>query len=228
MPTLTPRDAAILAETPLFRDLVEADLATLVKGATLAEFPDGGPLFALNDPADRFFLVLDGRVHLYALTENGDQSIIEVFEAGLTFAEAAIFASARFPLNADCMAGTRLLQIPAGPFLKRLADDPRLGLTMLASLARWQRHLMGEIADLKSKSPDQRLAGFLLGLAGGESGAARVRLPLSKADLASRIGITPESLSRALGRLRGLGVSTEGREVVIADLAGLRRMVSGD
>lgn len=225
---LNDRDSRILLETPLFAGMAQADLEILLNGSTVTEFPDGGRLFAQNDPADRFFLVLDGRVNLYALTEIGDQSIIEVFEAGLTFAEAAIFASGRFPLHADCIAGTRLLQIPAAPFLKHLSDNRGLAFKMLAALARWQRHLSGEIADQKSKSPGQRLGSFLLGLVGSNEGAVRVRLPLTKSELASRIGVTPESLSRTLGRLRTVGVDSEGRDITIADVAVLRRYCAGN
>ena len=47
----------------------------------------------------------------------------------------------------------------------------------------------------------------------------------NKSILASRIGIAPESLSRALNRLKAVGVETHGREVEITDLDALRRLV---
>jgi CRP-like cAMP-binding protein len=111
-----------------------------------------------------------------------------------------------------------------------LTDNPVLGLTLLGGLSRWQSRLIHEISELKSKSPGQRLATFLLALAAkavdADSGnSERVRLPLTKSVLASRIGIAPESLSRALNRLKTVGVETHGREVEITDLDALRRLV---
>ena len=103
-----------------------------------------------------------------------------------------------------------------------------MGLTLLSGLSRWQTRLVHEISELKSKSPSQRLATFLLALAAKEVGSGnseRVRLPLTKSVLASRIGIAPESLSRALNRLKAVGVETHGREVEITDIEALRRLV---
>jgi CRP-like cAMP-binding protein len=227
--SLAPADEALLLTAPLFAGIDRDSALLLVDAALPSAHPAGGLLFAQGDPADRFFLVLDGRVDLLALTPTGDQSIIEVIDPGQTFAEAAIFAIGRYPLTAEMAAGTRLLQIPARPFLNRLAERQGLAAKLLASLARWQRRLLNEIADLKGRSPAQRLGLFLLAAAQPlEDGGALVRLPLSKADLASRIGITPESLSRAVVRLRPLGVASRGRDFVLADLAALRQFCGGD
>ncbi|MBF0304153.1 MAG: Crp/Fnr family transcriptional regulator [Alphaproteobacteria bacterium] len=225
---LSPADAAVLSATPLFAGIAKDDLAFLLDAASEMGMPDGGLLFSQGDPADRFFLVLEGRVNLFALTERGDQTVIEVFEKGLTFAEAAIFSSGSFPLNAEATPGTRLLRIPAAPFLRRLSERRKFAFEMLAGLSRWQRHLLREIGDLRSKSPVQRLGSFILSLTEATAeGEARLRLPLTKAVLASRIGITPESLSRALARLKPVGVGVRGREVVVADLTALRQFCQG-
>ena len=226
---LTSAELALVAQAPLLAGLSPADLALLLDGAHVAVYPETELLFSQGDKADRFFVVLEGRVNIFALTETGDQSIIEVFDPIISFAEAAIFSSGIFPLNGEVMAGSRLVHIPAAQFLKRLADNRSLGLVLLAGLSQWQFRLIHEISELKSKSPGQRLATFLLALAAkagdGAANGGRVRLPLTKSVLASRIGIAPESLSRALNRLKAFGVETHGREVEITDIEALRRMV---
>lgn len=226
MVQISSQDLEACAKAPLFAELDEGDLALLLEQAQAVSYPETGLLFSQGDKADRFFVVLSGRVNLFALTETGDQSIIEVFDPICTFAEAAMFSSGIFPLNCEVVAGSRLVHVPAAGFLKRLSAKRTLGFHLLAGLARWQRKMIGEIAELKSKSPGQRLASFLLALAHeAEGGAAQVRLPITKAVLASRIGIAPESLSRALARLKTVGVESHGREVVLTDLDALRRLV---
>lgn len=227
---LDPADEAVVAATPLFAAIDRASTLWLVDGALVTNHPDGGLLFSRGDKADRFFVVLAGRVDLFALTEGGDQSIIEVIDKGHSFAEGAIFAGGFYPLNAELAPGARLVEIPAHSFLKRLAERKELAASLLASLARWQRRLMGEIADLKGRSPAQRLGLFLLAAAEPKDGTAGAEgsLPLTKSQLASRIGITPESLSWAMNRLRPLGVSTRVRRIVIADVAALRKFCGGD
>lgn len=81
-----------------------------------------------------------------------------------------MFSSGKFPLNAEVAAGSRLLQVPVAPFLRRLSENRELAFKMLAALSRWQHHLLMEIAELKSRSPIQRLATFLLSLAGAGEG----------------------------------------------------------
>ena len=77
-------------------------------------------------------------------------------------------------------------------------------------LGRWQLRLMTELRQLKAHTPAQRLGWYLLRLADASTGAARIKLPYRKSIIAGRIGITPESLSRALARLAEFGVETLG------------------
>lgn len=226
MGSLVASDLEQISQAPLLAGLAQADLAMLVDGAHVVSYPEAELLFSQGDKADRFFVMLEGRVSLFALTETGDQSIIEVFDPVCSFAEAAIFSSGVFPLNCEVAAGSRLVHVPSSLFLKRLAEHRSLGLALLAGLSRRQASMVHEISELKSKSPSQRLATFLLALATrADGGAERVRLPLTKAVLASRIGIAPESLSRALNRLKAVGVETHGREVEITDIEALRGLV---
>jgi CRP/FNR family transcriptional regulator len=57
----------------------------------------------------------------------------------------------------------------------------------------------------------------------------QVKLPLDKKDVASLLGTTPESFSRALGRLRTKGlISTDDDRVALLDPDGLEHLVSGE
>jgi CRP-like cAMP-binding protein len=52
--------------------------------------------------------------------------------------------------------------------------------------------------------------------------SSEVRLPSERQLVAARLGMTPESLSRAFARLRSLGVIGRGQSVVIKDPKRLR------
>jgi hypothetical protein len=58
----------------------------------------------------------------------------------------------------------------------------------------------------------------------GCEGRAEVELPLGKVLIAAQLGMQPETLSRPLAKLRGLGVETLGNRVVVGDLGRLRAM----
>jgi CRP/FNR family transcriptional regulator, dissimilatory nitrate respiration regulator len=220
---LSPGDFEVLCRTPLFEGLPQQSVADLLDGAAVRSYPDDTLLFSAGDRAECFFVVVEGAVRLFALDEDGSESIIEIVSAGASFAEAAMFASGRFPVNAEVLAGARLVRIDAATFLRRLAEDNASALKMLASVGHWQLRLMGELYQLKAQTPAQRLAWYILQFTDVEAGAVTVRLPYRKSLIASRIGITPESLSRAIARLGEIGVRSRGNQVTIDDVERLNR-----
>lgn len=225
LPTLD--DVTIIRRTPLFSALDEAQAMALLRGARVRDYADESLLFSAGDRADHFYVVLRGSVRLFALSEEGDETIIEVIGAGNSFAEGAIFGAGRYPVHAEVFSGARLVSINAAPLLEALRSDSGMAMAVLASLCRWQLNLMAEIRRLKAQAPAQRLAWFLVSLAGDVSGEAVFRLPFRKTIVAGRIGITPESLSRALARLAELGVETKGDIVTVHDVEALRAFCRG-
>ncbi|CAA7626038.1 cAMP-binding protein [Magnetospirillum sp. SS-4] len=180
-------------------------------------------LFGAGDEADCFYIVLDGSVKLFALAQDGRESIVEIFGPGTSFAEAAMMSVGRFPLNAEVIEDATLIRVARRAFLYTLHSDHAMAYRMLAALVKWNRRLASEIRDLKELTPWQRVAEFLLAHTASVEGRAVVSLPFNKEVLASRVGIRRESLSRVLGRLRVLGVHTSGTDVHIDDVALLRR-----
>ena len=59
----------------------------------------------------------------------------------------------------------------------------------------------------------------------GERRPVTIALPYEKALIANRLGMTPESFSRALARLRDLGVAVEREAVTVQDMARLAAFV---
>ena len=220
---LSEPDFALVQRTPLFEGLAPEVTRAFVGDARAALFETRTLLFSQGDPADSVFVVLAGQVRLFTLTADGRESILEFIAPGQSFAEAAMFGSGRLPVNAEAASGTRLVRIPAQAILAGIDAEAVLARKMMDSLARRQRRLIGLISGLKLRSPGQRLAAALLALSTVDFGPATVHLGVTKAKLASHIGITPESLSRAMARLRDVGVTCHGQKVTIADVAVLRR-----
>jgi CRP-like cAMP-binding protein len=94
---------------------------------------------------------------------------------------------------------------------------------MMASMAVHMRRLVGQVEQLTVRSSSERVAEFLLKLAGEGAESAIVHLPYDKGLVAARLGMQPETLSRALAKLRRLGVESKGRRVAIQDFEALRR-----
>ncbi|MCB2099287.1 MAG: cyclic nucleotide-binding domain-containing protein [Rhodobacterales bacterium] len=219
---ISPEEIRIAAKAPFFSGLPLEAVAKLLGAATVRTCGRNTLLFCQGDKADRLFVVLEGRVKLFTSTESGDETVVELFGPIRTFAEAAMFASGRFPVNAEMVESGRLVQVGAEAFFRELSANPDLALMLLGTLARRHRDLVRHIGELKMKSPGQRLGSFLLGLADEQTPNVRVTLPFDKVLIASKLGMKPESLSRALARLRDIGVDSHKNEVVIQDIEALK------
>jgi len=224
---VTAQDEERLLSLPLFSGLGPTDLKELLADAWVQSFPRNASLFFQGDRAERFYVVLGGWVKLYRSTAQGDETVLGVFGVGESFAEAAIFDQAVYPVSASIVEESRLLVVPAGPFIRQLREHGDYALKMMATMSRHMRWLVQQVERLTLKSSTERVAEFLVRLCPQDSGAAVVHLPMDKALIAGRLGMQPETLSRSLAKLRSLGVISQGPEVRISDVAVLRDMGNG-
>ena len=99
---------------------------------------------------------------------------------------------------------------------------------MIASISQHMHHLVQQVEQLKVQSGVQRVAEFLASPSLAEQGHCAVVLPYDKLLIAGQLGLTPESLSRAFARLRGIGVVVDASHVVVKDVAKLRQLANDD
>ena len=221
-------DLLQLRRLVFFGGLKAEEVFELLADATVRKHVRGTVLFTQDEPANRFFVVLGGWVKLSRETRDGHESVIGLFSKGESFAEAAMFESEVFPVDGTVIEDSRLLVIPAGSFRRRLSERPELMFRLLGAMSRHMRRLVQQIEQLTSRTAAERVAGFLAGLAQGAKAPVRLHLPVDKVLIAGRLGMQPETFSRALARLRNYGVQVDGHEVAIMDLKRLEELAEGD
>ncbi|HEX2842352.1 MAG TPA: Crp/Fnr family transcriptional regulator [Hyphomicrobium sp.] len=211
--------------TPLLGAVSEEVAQSLIGNQSVGVFKKGETLFQQGEAADAFFVVLGGWVKLYRATPDGNEAVVGVYRRGETFAEAAMFLGGRYPVNAEVVTDARLLRVDGRVLRRRIMEQPELSLSMLASASYHLKALVEQIEHIKLLSAPQRLADFLVRLAPVREGGATIELPYEKALIANRLGMKPESLSRALARLRPLGVSVDREHISVVDVAVLVKFV---
>ena len=214
----TAEDLAIVRQTPLFSSVGRESLQLLLASATVQAAARGTTLFLQGDPAEAFFVVLDGWIKLYRLSSTGEEAVMAVFTRGQSFAEAAAFALGTFPVSAEAATDARLLRIPTGNIEQLIRRMPDIALAMLASTSRHLHALVQQIEQLKTHTGAQRVAEFLVSLCPVAEGSCNIGLPYDKALIAARLGMKPESLSRAFTKLSGYGVRIQHNTAVIQDV----------
>jgi CRP-like cAMP-binding protein len=208
--------------TPLFTGLSERDVCELLEGTEILVLPHEHGLYEAGTAVDRFFVVLDGHVEL-SVEADGRKSVVEVARKSDVLGDAAMFGSGRYLMSARVLSGATVLAVPAAAFRARLEERLDILLHMLSTMSFRLRMLVRQIAELKLKTTAQRLGSFLLTLSEAECGRVELRFPYDKKLVADQLGMKPESLSRALGKLAKLGVDSQpDNVVVIADIGRLR------
>lgn len=225
---LTAGDFQIITRVAIFRGLKPETVEHIIAPATAVMLKAHDGLFRQGDPATAFFIVIDGLVKLYRITPAGDETVIHVLQKGESFAEAVAFTGNRYPATAEAVTDARVGRVPADHIVRCIHESPDIALAMIASTSQHLHHLVQQVEQLKAQSGVQRVAEFLASLSSTEQGACAIALPYDKILIAARLGLTPESLSRAFAKLRGVGVVINASQVTVKDIAKLRRIATDD
>jgi CRP-like cAMP-binding protein len=180
-------------------------------------------LFQKGDRPAGFFVIVTGQIKLAFPSAHGAEKVVEILGPGQTFGEALMFMDRPYPVFAEAVAEAVLLEIPSPPIYELLARDPAFVRAMLAGLAKRLHGLIQDVEDYSTRSGTERLIGYLLRQADDVgAGPVEVVLPSAKSLIASRLNLTPETLSRVLHDLAARGlVEVRGKQVRIHDLARL-------
>ena len=215
-----------LRRSPLFCALNQPVFEHIQALAVPVRFSSGQVLFQQGDAATRFFVVIDGWIKLYRQSAVGEETVINIFGAGESFAEAAMFSGQTYPVSAEAVTDAALAAFEGRSFLANMERQPEIARALLSSMARRMHALVRDLEQMKGRPAPKRLAAWLVRLCGGREGPVEIRLPYEKSLIAARLGMTPESLSRAFSKLRRHGVTTRGAVVTIRDCKALRALES--
>jgi CRP-like cAMP-binding protein len=216
---------AILNHHPLFEAMAAESLPCVLDQPELVTLPEGMALFRQGDLADRMYVLADGMVELYVERPGMPTEILARLGSGECVGANALMPGGTHAAGARVVQTARAALISGVKMLALLHDDFDLTLSLIAVMAGSLRGQVKEITELKLQSTSERLASYLVALAGAGAGRTIVRLPFEKRLLADRLGMEPATLSRAFAKLRDVGVETgRGDRVEIADLSILREM----
>lgn len=221
---MRPDDVVSLRGLPLFAGMAESNFDALVRAAYLQSFPTRVELFSEGDRADFLFVVVEGRVELYASWNSHETTMAMVTPYG-TFILAAVIKDAAYLMAARTADRSRILMIPSGDVREAFQRDEAFARAIVVELASCYRAVVKSQKELKLRSGVERLAAYLFRQSRDNGGETCITLPLDKRTLAALLGMTPENLSRAFSTLRSYGVTVEGPTIVLSDIPGLVNLV---
>ena len=207
----------------------DEDIARLAELAVVNDIQPGQTFIEEGDPADSFFNLTAGSAKLFKLMSDGRRQITG-FAARGHFLGLAV--SATYAFSAEAIEPVRLCRFSRVRLFRLLGDFPALERRLLDRAATELVAAQEQMLLLGRKTARERVASFLLGQsASAPCGRARIslHLPMSRGDIADYLGLTIETISRTLSRLRSEGLIEipSATEVLIHDPTRLATVAAG-
>jgi CRP-like cAMP-binding protein len=213
-----------LRRTALFAEADQHRLLPLARAAFLRRFAAGQVLFTEGEPSAHLYVVRSGRVRILVQSVHGDQMTLAVLGPGNTIGELSMIDGQFRSASAEAISSAEVVTLPAREVRAALRSDPVLLMAAAVGLAATVRRLTGGTADLVFLDLPRRLAKLLLAEARESAGRHRVDPGMSQSALAGRLGVTRQSLNRALVGLVHRGwITPDGGGYIIDDPVALRR-----
>lgn len=213
-----PTNQEMLPEDlPLFRALPISKRMDLLRNAVVHGVGSGTVLFEQGDAPTFQLVVLSGSAQLFGRSTEGREVLIETVRAPDLIIPAAVVTGAPYLMQARVPEPSRFLLIHAAVFRAAVDRDPDLAHAVIGSLAQQFRRMVRQIKNLKLRSSTQRVGCYVLALSRRQGTPDRAILPYEKTLIASELGITRESFSRALSKLENFGIKVEGQTIAIHD-----------
>tara|TARA_R110001592_G_scaffold29350_3_gene106500 strand:- start:14235 stop:14957 length:723 start_codon:yes stop_codon:yes gene_type:complete len=214
-----------ILKVSIFKHLDSGALKKISAGASSSMHSKGKILFIHGDEAQRFYFIKSGWVKLFRETLDGAQAIVDILPKGYIFGETSIFEDSIYPYSAEVVEPSEIISFSLKNLKSEIAENNQLALSMLSAMARYRRQQDQEIEHRSIQNAPQRLGCFLLRLANqDEVGVVKIHLPYDKTLIASRLGMQPETFSRALSKLKAqTGIRVQGATIEMDSLDSLVR-----
>lgn len=167
------------------------------------KYARGETIYQAGDMSKSLHVIHQGSVRVYRLSPTGKEQVIRIAGPGDFLGELTLLSDQ--PLTEYAVATTAVTMcVIRSEDLKQLMNKyPIIALKILETVSRRLDRAESLIEDINLHSVDYRLANALLELAGD---TAVINLSSTKADLASSLGMTGETLSRKLSALQDASV----------------------
>ncbi|MCC5894359.1 MAG: Crp/Fnr family transcriptional regulator [Alkalibacterium sp.] len=200
----SPSHQGCVSMVPIFNHLDEVQMEEIMQTVQSYSFKKGELIYRAGDTSNVLTIVNKGSLRIYRLSESGKEQLVRVLKPGAFTGELALFNETVHENYAEAMEETSVCQITRESLEKLLIKYPSISLKILQALSTRVDESEHQATQFSTESTEQRLASYLVDLLGEGNESMIVTLPMTKKDLASYIGTTPETVSRKLKELEDM------------------------
>ena len=207
---------------PIFNHLNASEMQEIVKQTKSVSHRRGHTIYRASEPSDGLYIVHKGRVKIYRLSDNGKEQLVRILEPGDFTGELSLFTASIHDAYAEALEPVELCIMGRENFQQFLLKYPAIALKVLSEFSTRLAKTEQQAARIAMESTETRVAMYLADQV-EEQQHGNITLPMSRKDLASHLGTTPETVSRKLTDFENAGwIKQRGqRDIVIIDLDAL-------
>ena len=187
----------------LFGNIELKLLQTILKYAQIKTYQRNDFLFLRGEKMSNIYILLEGSIKLSFVDNQGIESIFQIINHQTTLNN--IFSNI-FLTNAEAIKKSEILIIPIFEIKKFININLQLALNFINELNLQNQQIINYTEQLKISDTKQKLGQFLLGMAFQKGVKTNeINLEFNKSEIASYLGMQPETLSRTLKKLENDG-----------------------
>ena len=207
---------------PIFNHLNASEMSEIVKETNSVKHPRGHTIYHAGDTSDGLYIVHKGRIKIYRLSETGKEQLVRILGPGDFTGDLSLFTESVHEAYAEAIEPVELCVMSRDDFQQFILKYPAISLKVLSEFSKRLAKTEKQAANIAMETVETRIAMYLAEVA-DETMSKTVTLPMSRKDLASHLGTTPETVSRKLADFEDNGWirPLNNRDIEIVDLDAL-------
>lgn len=185
-------------QVQIFNHLEDWQMDEIMEAIQSDSYKKGEIIYRPGEQSDSLYIVRSGKVRIYRLSESGKEQLVRFLNTGDFTGELALFSESVHEAYAEAVENTDICLIRRTDLQKFLLKFPSISLKILAEFSSRLEKSEKQTTRVSTEKVETRLALFLAECLEADESSMEFVLPMSKRDLASFLGTTPETLSRKL------------------------------
>ena len=218
MPT-APLDRTLIRDLPLFERMDDAGLDAVLSQAASQRYGAGATVFEQGDTADKFFVLLSGRLRVTQVTPQGHQVVVRMVAPGDLFGIAKVLQRVDYPGTATAVLESVALAWPMSVWSDVVDGYPAFAANAMQVMGKRLQEAQSRIREFSTEAVERRVGHAVLRLARQsgypEGNGVRIDFPVSKQDIAEMTGTTLHTVSRILNAWEQAGLVSTGRQKLL-------------
>jgi len=187
--------------------------------SSIVEYKKGQMIYSQDQPSTNIYLVIDGKVKVCRLADDGHQVVIDIYQPDEFFGESAFLGLPHRAEQATALEGTKLMTWSAGEIEEIIMKRPRLAVALLQILVQRSMEFGQRIESFSVDNIARRLARSLIRFSERlgtpeEDGSIRM-VPFTHELLSQYVGTSREIVTHYMNQFRRQGYIRYSRKGIL-------------